>query len=329
MMTKPRFLVFGLIFGILLSACAGAAASNATPSTAVNTPAVTSAPTEAPAPTSPAGVTPVVPSTGVIDWMGHGFNKLLVTQTITATTPITITSSPYSILVPANAFSQKVTFALLQGDPANYQSQVPSGETPILAFAFSVKNTQGQLIGKFDNPVMLTIHDANISADSKYYNVAPDGTLTPNPTGMQVQAGQLSHPIAGTGVAWVITSPSASASASAAQRTTLQVANNPTLGKILVNSAGFTLYIFKNDSPGESNCSGSCAKLWPPLTISKEARPTAGTGVKGLLGLIQRADGSYQVTYNGAPLYLYAGDTKAGQTNGQGLKNLWFVVPVG
>jgi predicted lipoprotein with Yx(FWY)xxD motif len=329
MMIKSRFLVFGLIFGMLLSACAGAAAPNATPPAVVNTPAVTSAPTEAPASTSPAGVTPVVPSTGVIDWMGHGFATVLATQTITATTPITITSSPYSIQVPANAFSENVIFNLLQGDPANYQSKVPSGETPILAFAFGVKNAQGQLMGKFDNPVMLTIHDASITANSKYYNVAPDGTLTPNPTGLQVQAGQLNHPIAGTGVAWVITSPSTSASASTAQSTTLQVTSNPTLGKILVNSAGFTLYIFKNDSPGQSNCSGSCAALWPPLTISKNAHPTAGTGVKGLLGVIQRSDGSYQVTYNGAPLYLYAGDTKAGETNGQGLKNLWYVVPVG
>jgi predicted lipoprotein with Yx(FWY)xxD motif len=277
-------------------------------------------------PTSSAAVTPLVPSTGVIDWMGHGFATVLVTQTITATTPITITSSSCSIQVPANAFSENVTFRLLQGDPANYQSHVPSGETPILAFAFEAKNAQGQLIGKFENPVMLTTHDPRITSGSKYYNVAPDGSLTPNPTGMQVKAGELSHPIAGTGVAWVVTSP---ASASAAQGATLQVATNPALGKILVNNAGRTLYAFKNDSPGQSNCTGGCAKIWPPLTISKNAKPTAGTGVGGLLGVIQRADGSYQVTYNGAPLYLYSGDTHPGQANGQGFNNLWYVVPVG
>jgi predicted lipoprotein with Yx(FWY)xxD motif len=329
MLIKSRILVFGLIFGMLLSACAGVATSNATPPSVVSTQAATAVPTETPAPTSATNITPVVPSTGTIDWIGHGFATVLVTQTITATTPITITSSPYSIQMPANTFSENVTFSLLQGEAANYQSQVPSGETPILAFAFDVKNTQGQLIGKFDNPVMLIIHDARISANSKYYNLAPDGTLMPNPTGMQVMAGELSHPIAGTGVAWVITSPASAASASAAQNTTLQVASNPKLGKILVNNAGFTLYVFKNDSPGQSTCSNGCAKLWPPLTISKDAHPTAGTGVKGLLGVIQRSDGSYQVTYNGAPLYLYAGDTKAGEANGQGLKNLWFVVPVG
>jgi predicted lipoprotein with Yx(FWY)xxD motif len=328
-MFKTRYLVFGFIFGMLLSACSGAAAYNPPTPAVVNTEAPTAAPSETPAPTSPAGVTPVVPSTGAIDWMEHGFATVLVTQTITATTPITITSSPYSIQVPANAFSENVTFKLLQGDPANYQSKVPSGETPILAFAFGVKNSQGQLIGKFDNPVILTIHDARITANSQYYNVTPDGTLTPYPTGLQVKAGELSHPIAGTGVAWVITSPATSTAASAGRQATIQIANNPKLGKILVNHAGFTLYVFKNDSPGQSTCSGGCAKVWPPLTIAKDAHPTAGAGVKGLLGVIQRSDGSYQVTYNGAPLYLYAGDTKAGETNGQGLNNLWYVVPVG
>jgi predicted lipoprotein with Yx(FWY)xxD motif len=328
-MTKSKLLVLGIFFGMLLSACAGAATSTPPMPTVSSTQAATAAPTETPAPTTATNITPVVPSTGTIDWMGHGFATVLATQMITATTPITITNSPYSIRVPANAFPENVTFSLLQGEAANYQSQLPSGETPILAFAFDVKNPQGQLIGKFDNPVILTINDARITANSKYYNLAPDGALTPNPTGMHVKAGELSHPITGTGVAWVITSPASSASAGAAQATTLQVANNPKLGNILVNSAGFTLYVFKEDSPGQSTCSGSCAKLWPPLTISKDAHPTAATDVKGLLGVIQRSDGSYQVIYNGAPLYLYTGDTKPGETNGQGIKNLWFVIPVG
>lgn len=330
-MIKSRFLVFSVLFAMLLSACAGTASQNAyapaVASTQTAAPTSTEAPTASPVPTTPAGVTPIVPSTGMIDWKGHGFSTTLVTQTITATTPITITHGPYNIQVPANAFSENVTFSLLQGNPANYQGLVPSSETPILAFALEVKNAQGQLIGKFDNPVKLTVTDARITANSKYYNVATDGTLTPNPTGMQVRIGELSHPIGGTGVAWVITSPTASTSTS--QGATVQVANNPSLGKILVNSAGDTLYVFKNDSPGQSTCAGSCAKLWPPLTIPKNAHPTAGTGVKGLLNVIQRSDGSYQVTYNGAPLYLFTGDTQPGQTNGQGYLNLWYVVPVG
>jgi predicted lipoprotein with Yx(FWY)xxD motif len=331
-MFKSRFLVIGVILGMLLSACAGTVTSYTPAPVVTSTQSATTAPTEAPtpsskeSPTSSAEVTPLVPSTGVIDWMGHGFSTVLSTQIITATAPITITSNSYSIQVPANVFSENVTFRLLQGDPANYQSKVPSGEKPILAFAFGVKNAQGQLIGKFDNPVVLTIHDARITPGSKYYNVAPDGSLTPNPTGMQVKAGKLSHPIAGTGVAWVVTSPS---SANAVQGITLQVATNPTLGKILVNNTGRTLYAFKNDSPGQSNCTGVCATIWPPLAIPKNAKPTAGTGVGGLLGVLQRTDGSYQVTYNGAPLYLYSGDTKPGQANGQGFNNLWYVVPAG
>jgi predicted lipoprotein with Yx(FWY)xxD motif len=330
-MIKSRFLVFSVLFAMLLSACAGTASQNTYTPAVVNTQTAattsTVAPTASPVATTPAGVTPVVPSTGIIDWKGHGFATILVTQTITATTPITIKSGPYSIQVPANAFPKNATLNLLQGNPANYQGLVPSSETPILAFALEVKNAQGQLIEKFDNPVKLTVTDASITANSKYYNVAPDGTLTPNPTGMQVRIGELSHPIGGTGVAWVITSPTASASA--AQGATVQAANNPSLGKILVNSAGDTLYVFKNDSPGQSTCTGSCAKLWPPLTIPKDAHPSAGTGVKGLLNVIQRSDGSNQVTYNGSPLYLFSGDTQPGQTNGQGYSNLWYVVPVG
>ncbi len=331
-MFKSRFLVISVILGMLLSACAGTVTSYTPSPVVASIQSATTAPTEAltlssnKSLTSSAAVTPLVPSTGVIDWMGHEFETVLVTQTITATTPITITSNSYSIQVPAKAFSENVTFRLLRGDPANFQSKVPSGQTPILAFAFGVKNARGQLIGKFNNPVVLTIHDARITPGSKYYNVAPDGSLTPNPTGMQVKAGELSHPIAGTGVAWVVTSPS---SANAAQGLTLQVATNPTLGKILVNNTGRTLYAFKNDSPGQSNCMGVCATIWPPLTIPRNAKPTVGTGGGGLLGVLQRADGSYQVTYNGAPLYLYSGDPKAGQANGQGFNNLWFVVPAG
>lgn len=330
-MIKSRFLVFSVLFAMLLSACAGASSQNTyTPAVAsTQTAATTSteAPTATPVLTTPAGVTPIVPSTGLTDWKGHGFATTLVTQTITATASTTIKSGPYNIQVPANAFSENVTLSLLQGNPANYQGLVPSSEMPILAFALEVKNAQGQLIGKFAKPVSLTVTDAGITANSKYYNVAPDGTLTPNPTGLQVRIGELSHPIGGTGVAWVITSPTGSASTS--QGATVQVANNPSLGKILVNSAGDTLYVFKNDSPGQSTCTGSCAKLWPPLTIPKDVHPTAGTGVKGLLNVIQRSDGSYQVTYNGSPLYLFSGDTQPGQTNGQGYLNLWYVVPVG
>ncbi len=100
------------------------------------------------------------------------------------------------------------------------------------------------------------------------------------------------------------------------------------LGRILVNSSGHTLYLFLKDRNGRSACSGSCARFWPPLL--SRARPTAGPGVKpSLLGTTRRSNGSVQVTYNRHPLYSYALDKRAGQTNGEGSSNFgakWYAV---
>jgi len=89
------------------------------------------------------------------------------------------------------------------------------------------------------------------------------------------------------------------------------------LGDILVNSAGRTLYLFQKDSGTQSACTGACAAAWPPLLDKGKA--TVGSGADASkLGTTTRSDGTVQVTYQGHPLYLYAGDQKAGDTNGQG-----------
>ena len=89
------------------------------------------------------------------------------------------------------------------------------------------------------------------------------------------------------------------------------------LGRVIVDSKGRTLYLFEKDTSRRSACSGLCAQYWPPLLT--HGAPVARTGVKqSLLGKIRRADGTQQVTYAGHPLYLYAGDSKPGQTNGEG-----------
>lgn len=90
-----------------------------------------------------------------------------------------------------------------------------------------------------------------------------------------------------------------------------------TLGPILVNSRGHTLYLFLKDRNGKSACSGSCARFWPPLL--SRGTPTVGLGLKrSLLGSTRRSNGSLQVTYNRHPLYSYALDKRAGQTKGEG-----------
>jgi predicted lipoprotein with Yx(FWY)xxD motif len=123
--------------------------------------------------------------------------------------------------------------------------------------------------------------------------------------------------------------PSASGGVLAAPGATVQMAANATLGNILTDSAGMTLYVFKNDTPGVSNCTGTCAQNWPPLTVTAGQQPIAGTDVTGQLGVITRADGTTQVTYNGMPLYRFIGDKQPGDANGQGLLNgAWTVALV-
>ena len=90
------------------------------------------------------------------------------------------------------------------------------------------------------------------------------------------------------------------------------------LGEILVDSQGRTLYLFQKDSGTKSACFGDCASDWPPLRASD--KPTVGSGASSTrVGTTKRSDGKPQVTYNGHPLYLYKGDQKRGDTNGQGL----------
>jgi predicted lipoprotein with Yx(FWY)xxD motif len=109
---------------------------------------------------------------------------------------------------------------------------------------------------------------------------------------------------------------------------TVGAANEGSLGKILVDSQGRTLYLFKKDSGTKSACSGACATNWPPLRASGKA--TVGGGASAAeLGTTARSDGKPQITYNGHPLYLFVGDKKAGDTNGQGLTAFgggWFAL---
>jgi predicted lipoprotein with Yx(FWY)xxD motif len=91
---------------------------------------------------------------------------------------------------------------------------------------------------------------------------------------------------------------------------------------VLTNAKGFTLYWFAPDTATRSTCYGVCAGYWPPVTGS----PTASPGVTGTLATIKRSDGTTQVTYNGHPLYTYAGDTAPGQAFGNNLNlngGLW------
>ena len=105
----------------------------------------------------------------------------------------------------------------------------------------------------------------------------------------------------------------------------LKVATSDTLGSFLVDDEGMTLYIFLNDTPNTSNCYDQCATNWPPLLTSGE--PRASEGVEdSQIGVTERTDGTLQVTYNGWPLYYYIKDAKAGDTTGQAVGAVWYVI---
>src|SRR4029077_2222678 len=109
---------------------------------------------------------------------------------------------------------------------------------------------------------------------------------------------------------------------------TIQAAKVPGVGTVLTNSDGMTLYLFEADKGTTSTCSGDCATNWPPVTTSGNATGTMGA-TSSMLGTTTRDDGSTQVTYNGHPLYTYAGDTSSGTASGQGINafgGLWYVV---
>src|SRR3954469_14275239 len=126
------------------------------------------------------------------------------------------------------------------------------------------------------------------------------------------------------GGATASTTPPKTASGQAA---TVGVANT-SLGNVLVDLKGRTLYLFKKDTGTKSTCSGACAAAWPPLQAS--GKPTVGSGASAsMVGTTKRSDGKTQVTYNGHPLYTFVMDKKAGDTNGQGVTAFgasWFAL---
>jgi predicted lipoprotein with Yx(FWY)xxD motif len=105
------------------------------------------------------------------------------------------------------------------------------------------------------------------------------------------------------------------ASASATLR--ISTAHNAKLGKtVLVTKKGRTLYTLSSEGHGKFTCKKACFANWPPLKIAKGAKPV---GAKHL-GMVKRREGFWQVTWNGKPLYTFAGDAKKGDVNGEGIR---------
>jgi predicted lipoprotein with Yx(FWY)xxD motif len=111
------------------------------------------------------------------------------------------------------------------------------------------------------------------------------------------------------------------------QDTTLGVGMTDELGSFLTDAEGMTLYIFTKDvaDSGASVCNDDCAANWPPYFVEGATLPE---GTSGELTTVTRDDGTMQLAYNGMPLYLWVGDTEAGQTTGEGVGDVWYVASI-
>jgi predicted lipoprotein with Yx(FWY)xxD motif len=148
----------------------------------------------------------------------------------------------------------------------------------------------------------------------------PGGATTAPTTGVTTAPATTAPTTAAT------TPPASDAPASMAAAITLELATAD-VGEYVAGEDGMALYIFTPDAaaPGKSVCNDDCATAWPPLVVEDIAEVAAGTGVTGELGTVTRDDGTTQVTLGGNPLYYFANDTAAGDTNGQGLNDVWYL----
>jgi predicted lipoprotein with Yx(FWY)xxD motif len=119
----------------------------------------------------------------------------------------------------------------------------------------------------------------------------------------------------GVGDVWYVVKP-----------TLISVGSSDELGEFIVGPDGMTLYLFAVDADGVSECYDGCAVAWPPLTVRNESDLTAGEGVNGTLGTTERTDGTLQVTYNDIPLYGWIFDGAPGDTTGEGVRDVWYVI---
>lgn len=183
---RTMFVVMSLSLAVMLAACSKKSTAPTQPSTS---------------------------SSSVPNWNTLGFPTVMDSTKITPGTADTLVSGPYKLEIPGNVFASPVEFDLLSGDTSTFAAGSPPGNTPILAFAFKVRDLEtDSLVGEFQNPLTCLVKDSQIDTASWYYDIKVDGVYVSNSAGMKVAAGLLTHPIKGALYGWVITSPDSSSS---------------------------------------------------------------------------------------------------------------------
>jgi predicted lipoprotein with Yx(FWY)xxD motif len=112
-------------------------------------------------------------------------------------------------------------------------------------------------------------------------------------------------------------------SGGSAAKSIVASADKAKVGRVVVDAEGRTLYRFTAEAQGRPVCTGSCVSTWPPATV------TSASGLPAHVATVKRDDGALQLTYDGHPLYRYAGDSSTADANGEGVGGQWFVVKTG
>lgn len=142
------------------------------------------------------------------DWSKYVFPRVIASRNIDPAKAQVIRTGPYTINIPAGAFTSAVRFEVLSGRPETFAAKAPKGEVPLLAFAFRVTDSKtGKHVARFAKLAAFTATHNKIARDSKYYNIWLDGSYRINPTGLRVKPGELRHPMAVAAEGRVITVP--------------------------------------------------------------------------------------------------------------------------
>lgn len=193
--TTPRYrLWWGVLLAslaVLLVACGGSGSAAGSSS--------------APASTAPSASPSYPPGLSAF-----GFPNVTASVDYTPGQAATLSHGGLSVSIPAGAYSKPLKFQLLEGDTAYWQKFVPQGQKVISAFAFrSIDPATGEIVAKYDAPVVAALDDPAVTSQSVYYNTSPSNppTATPNPVPATIQGHVLKHGNIASAVGWVITSP--------------------------------------------------------------------------------------------------------------------------